>query len=500
LTPSKEYKSMNNLAMLQGAANNQVMPGIGSANDIATLVKSLQAGQLAGGQLFNDQAASGGPLKVESLDKTLKVLTHTNETIRLLRRMPVSRASSTVEEFNQLLSYGNTNSGTYQEGELPQEEDSQYVRRAELVKFLGVTKSVSHPMTLVTPAHGAVIQREVNNGSLHVLKIADQLLTKGNSKVIPENFDGIYRLHEKYDGFATLEQYWASQYVIDLRGRRLGEADIEAAAQVIVDNFGLATDLFAPPKVLSNFVGNFYGNKFININSPQVSAGVVGQNVQAFESQYGRINMTFDVFMGKDATKKTTTGASSNRAPAAPTVSATDAVSAGATNSRWGAGDAGDYFYAVAAVNRYGISQITAGSSVTVAATGAVDITFTSGGGANPATGYIIYRSNEGAATAAAATFYPLFAVSAAELAAGYDGGAAGKIRDLNRILPDTDQCFLIQNNDEVHAMRQLAPLMKMDLSINSPAYRFMILYYITHLLFAPTKMVRFVNVGNATP
>ena len=37
---------------------------------------------------------------------------------------------------------------------------------------------------------------------------------------------------------------------------------------------------------------------------------------------------------------------------------------------------------------------------------------------------------------------------------------------------------------------------MKMDLAVISPAYRFMVLLYGTPLLFAPRKMVRFVNIG----
>ena len=44
----------------------------------------------------------------------------------------------------------------------------------------------------------------------------------------------------------------------------------------------------------------------------------------------------------------------------------------------------------------------------------------------------------------------------------------------------------------------QLAPLMKMDLAILSPAYRFMVLLYGTPFLYAPKKLVRLINIGRA--
>ena len=43
---------------------------------------------------------------------------------------------------------------------------------------------------------------------------------------------------------------------------------------------------------------------------------------------------------------------------------------------------------------------------------------------------------------------------------------------------------------------KQLAPIMKMDLALLSPAKRWMVLMYGTPILKAPRKLLRFVNVG----
>lgn len=113
----------------------------------------------------------------------------------------------------------------------------------------------------------------------------------------------------------------------------------------------------------------------------------------------------------------------------------------------------------------------------------------------NAATAFRIYRTKVGAT--ATGEFYPLFEVSVSEQTAGYDGAAAGLIRDLNHFLPDCDQAMLVQFDNEVVEFAQLAPLMKMDLAVLSPAFRFMVLLYGTPFLYAPKKMVRFINIGN---
>ena len=54
----------------------------------------------------------------------------------------------------------------------------------------------------------------------------------------------------------------------------------------------------------------------------------------------------------------------------------------------------------------------------------------------------------------------------------------------------------MIENNDQIYSLKQLAPLMKMDLARLSPMDRFMILMYCTLQLYAPKKMVSYINIG----
>ena len=486
-----------------GLDNKVLFGGNTSVEDLENLNKALAAGSITGRDTTNLTTASGSPLKVESLEKTLKVLTFSENDVAMWRNIPKAPAFNTVEEYNQLTSYGQDRGGFNNEGELPNEEDATYVRRAQLVKFLGTVRSVTHPMTLVNTMIGSAIEREAKNGTLWVLRKLDKALYTGNSVIVPQEFNGLITQHAANDDFSTIDQYMSSAQVVDLRGVPLAEAHIETAAEGIIESFGLGNSLYAPPKVLSDFVKNFYGNKFIQPNTAALDAGRMGQRVKSFESQFGNINLNYDIFFNQLPAVYNGSAATSINAPLAPTTTndntavvpvGTDAL------GKFVSADAGTYLYAVAAINRYGNSALTVLYTTlsSIVAGGACDLVFTNTASTNPATGFQIYRTKKGSVAYTAATFYPIFQIPLASLAAGYDGGAAGAVRDRNRWLPNCNQAILIQEDQEIIEFKQLAPLMKMDLAITSPAYRFMVLLYGTPFLYAPRKMIRFVNVGFA--
>lgn len=471
--------------------------GMGSSENVDQLNKALQAEQITGMQTQNMTDASGAPLKVESLEKTLKHITFRESDIRLWKDIPKKPAYNTVEEYNQQTSYGANRGGWNREGELPEEEDSIFVRRAQLVKYLGVTKSVTHQMTLVNTMIGSVMERTIKDGTLWILRTLNQGLYFGDEKLVPEQFNGFLAQQMRSDAWASYAAYMDSEVVVDLRGNALTESAIEDGANYIVENYGLGTQIYGPPSVLSNFVKNFYGNKFIVPNTPSLSDGIMGQRVQAFDSQFGRIGLNHDVFFKKNPAKNSASPATSQKAPNKPVwdTATPAAVVTSVAGSKWAAEDAGNVMYAVSAINRFGESELAIyDTAVAAVAACAVDLKFADGGGINKATSYRIYRSFVGGT--ATGMFYPLFDVTLDDLQRGFDGGAASIIRDMNRWLPDTDQSALFQFDNEVIEFAQLAPLMKMDLAVLSPAFRFMVLLYGTPFLYAPKKMVRFINIG----
>ena len=72
----------------------------------------------------------------------------------------------------------------------------------------------------------------------------------------------------------------------------------------------------------------------------------------------------------------------------------------------------------------------------------------------------------------------------------------AGSLADINRVMPFTETLYVGEMDSQVLTFRQLAPLMKMDLAVLAPAYRWMILLYGVPILFAPRKWAKLINIG----
>lgn len=477
-----------------------------SREQLATLTKALEAGSLQGGNIGNPNQTNGGALKTESLEKNLKLLTFRESDIRFWKRFPKSAAFNTVEEYNQQTSYGADRGGFNNEGELPEEEDSQYVRKAELVKYLGVTKSVTHQMQLVSTNIGSIVQKETSNGIMWILRKANRGLFHANAYMISQEWNGLSAQHANNDAYSTMEAYFTSPVVIDLRGKTLREANIENGCRTILTKFGQADLLIAPPVVLSDFAAGFYSSKRIVVGQPNaIKDATMGQHISKFQSMYGLIDFEYDIFAAKPAGHLPSFPATSPKAPSAPTSGGAPVVAADAS-TRFTDG-AGNYYYAVSAINRYGESAMTQlGGTVAVTAADAVTLTFTASAGAYQPTAYRIYRSLVNPANTYANTvMYPIFDLAATgtgkfgSLAAGSDGAAAGSVKDKNRWIGATEEAWLLQSDTDVIEFKQLAPLMKMPLAKLSPADRFMVLLYGTPLLYAPDKMVRYINVGRDT-
>lgn len=489
---------------LQDYAVGTQFGGDYSQQDVELLYKAMSAGQMTGRETTDLQDASGAPLKVESLENTLKILTNRERHTPFFYRIAKKPATNTVEEYNQLVSYGNMDGGSILEGELPENADSIYVRKAQLIKYFGVVGGVTHQMQLVQTGSGVanMIATETKNKVELMTKILEHYLPFADSRKVPTEFNGFFAQHEMESGYPTMDLYQDSEIVVDLRGSVLTDTAIERASLGVVENYGIADMLISSPRVFSNFVTRYHHNKRILPIEQQVRDGVFGQRVARIETQNGSIETMQSNFF-KFSTKKTLTNtATSAKAPAAPVADTTTPKAAVADTTNRFENFTGDYYYAVSAKNRFGESALTVlgNSAVSVSAGNSVDLKFTAGTGTpETATCFCIYRSKKNpTGTASQTEFYKIFEVAAADVTKGYDGAAAGSVRDKNRFLPDTDQAMLVEwDPDQVLAWKQLAPMMKMNLALIAPISRFMVLCYGTTMLYAPKKMVRFINIGS---
>jgi hypothetical protein len=474
----------------------------GQQDGAVELQKAMQAGAITGrdttGQLLTQE-----PLKAESLDKTLKLLEFRTQDIKLWNAISKTTAYNTVEEFLQLSSYGTDRGGFYDEGELSDVEDSKYVRRSELVKYMQVTGEVTMQAQMVR-SYVDAMKKEVENKMMWIMRLVNRNLTTGDSEIISQQFNGIYKQHASIGSgqeylFQTFEQYYNDETVIiDLRGQSLKQQHIQDASVNIDLNYGNIDTLFAPTTVISGLAKDYFQSQRILLGgSMSGNQGFTGGAVpKAIATTLGDVALMSDKFMKADPPKMSSTNASSNKAPAAPTFSTVALASD--SLSKYTGTELGDCFYAVSAINRYGESALTVNSTaVTLVAGSRVDLTIAAGSGAYAAQGYVIYRTKVTTQpTPAGLEFFPIFKVSTAQLAGGYNGATSGKIGDRGYYLPGMEQAFATEMTEEIMTFKQLAPISKLDLAVLSMSRRFITFLFGTPQLFAPRKVYRFINVN----
>lgn len=447
---------------------------MGSEAQVADLNKALSAGYATSPETQSD----GGAFRVESLDHSLKVLTYSDQHIKLWKKIAKQKAYNTVEEYNQLLSYGNEAGGFLSEGELPQTQDSNYQRKASFVKFMGVTREVTHPMTLVNSAHGDVVSRMNQDGILWMLKKIERALFWGNSKLAPGGTEYV-----EFDGLDNLIH---PDQVIDLKGGHFEEKHMNYGAQMIVENYGIPTDLHLPYEVMGQFSQEFFPKE--RVLMPTQGGYQAGVVVDKFQTHGGPVEFNPNIMLKKTA--EVPTSAIGAKAPAQP--AEVTAVLDASTAGDFAKSGAGVYVYYVTACNRYGES-IPTKVTADVAINGATDLgkavklTIKNAGTSMFTVDFFkVYRTEADGKKA-----YEIGKVAASSVGAN----SLTTFVDKNEIMPNTYTAFMGEMSEQVLAFKQLAPLMKMDLAILAPSYRWMLLLYGVPQLYAPKKWMRFRNI-----
>lgn len=462
--------------------------GLETTANIHELSKALEAGY----EIVNQ--TGGSALRVESLEGSLKVVTYTAHHIKFWKKIPKSPAYSTVEEYNQLIAYGSDAFGFVGEGELPPTQDSNYARRTSLVKYIGTTREVTHPMTVVHPAHGDVIALENQNGILWLLNLIENALFKGDASLA---FDGEA---EQWDGLDALIDPTS---FIDLAGDPLQEADIEEAANLLVEQFAYPTDLWLGTRVASDLTKTFYPRERVQLPAPQ--NGMVGMSVNSIMTQAGVMEMNPNVFL-----KRLPSPPAAATSPSAPVTPASVTSGLSGTDgdfTKRAPQGTNEYGYAVTAANRFGESApvfIAANQAILQAEKEAgnhIDLTITNNAsvGSFPPEYFRVYRTVALASGAAVSTTNTDFSLIAQVPAASQANSGVTTLDDLNFILPFTEIAYIGEMTPSVLTFRQLLPMMKMDLAVLAPAYRWMILLYGVPVLFAPKKWLRMINIGRLT-
>lgn len=453
-----------------------------AGSQFGEISSDLHKALLVGDSVNNPGTAAGEgfPLRVESLEKTLKNVTYSSDKAILWKNIFKSPAFNTVEEFNRIKDYGDDVGGFISENDTPEVNDSTYERAFEKIKFMGTTRELSFASSLVRPAHGNVEAQEVVNGTNWLLRVIERSLFFGNDTFIPVQLNGLEKQISENAPNTDLN-------VIDMRGLPLTEDIVNDAALIIrtEPNYGTATDMYMSDGVYSDLAKQFYPAQRL---PPGYTGGMVGTLVKGMHSQSGAIMFNPDVFIQEGPKAPTVGLGNASKRPSNPSESVAPAAVAlgGGETSYFGATDAGDYRYKVVAVNRYGYSAAVALTGpVTVAA--GQKVTMTIADGSTVGTAYDLYRTDKDGA-AGTERFMARYVRT----------GATTVLTDFNADLPGTSKSFLIQQNVEFFTIKQLAPFMRVPLATVSTSKRWMQLIFLTLQVFAPGKGLVFKNIGRA--
>lgn len=466
--------------IIDQVANDPSVTGFGSmdAAKVDALQKALSISQNYG-TTAPGALQGGSALAVEDLDRTLKLVTHGLEHLKLWKDIIKEKVVQTVHEYNVQNSYGQEVSPFFQMGGTPQSTDANYDREFIQVKYLGTQGQVQHNLTLIQAAHGPVIAREVKNKTVELLARNERAMFEADSAINSLEYDGIEaqitvkeaQSQYKSTAFAGYNGVGEDDSVIlDIRAKFDGEV-AERMALVNVNNFGMAMDCYLGTDIHSVFSREFYLKQRTLPGETLTSGNRVKEHT-------GSIDYRFKPSLFNRPRISPMTASISGQA--APTLSG--GASPADASSQFEAGDAGAYGYQLSMVYADGETLPSALTSVTVAAGDIVTV--------QPA-----YTGSP---------LYALVFRTAKDDAAGQAkcigrvkvlGTGVAVVIDRNAIVPGTGKAFLLMHDADALAWKQLGSMIKYDLAVTDTSYKWLQLMYGTPLVAAGRKHVIAKNI-----
>lgn len=441
-------------------------------------VEELQKALSIGGEYASStpgQLSGGAALAVEDLDRTLKLVTHSMEHLRLWKDVIKQKVGQTVTQFNVQNSYGAEVSPFFAMGGTPTGTDASYNREVYIVKYLGTQGSVQHNLTLIQAAHGPVVAREVKNKTIELLARNERAMFEADASINALEYDGVDKIirtkqsdaQYKSTAFAGYDSVGSDDSVIiDAKGAGLDEDLNEDACLRAVNNFGMPMDMYLSTDIHSNFSRAFYAKERTRPGDRTAAGYLVPEFV-------GTLNFKFKPSLFNRPRK--TPLAASVSASAAPTLA--NALSPADAASKFAAADAGSYGYKVSAVYADGETLPSAETTVTVAAGDKVTMEVSYSG--TPLY-FNVFRTAVGA-TGSAWEFIGRIARATS--------GTAHTL-DLNERIPGSARAYLLMHDPDVLCWKQLGSLIKYDLAVTNTSYQWLQLLYGMMVIQAPRKNV----------
>lgn len=452
---------MDAQALLQQFAGAQVggapILGGSTGGSNGELLKALEASNY---QTDVSTLTGGGALGVQSLDAAMKTTVQENEHFTLFNRLMSTNATNIVDEYVRQSSVGGFLGGsTNSQMGVVRSAQGEYSREVGLVKFLMTLRQVGYVLNIGKNIVEATAVEE-RNGALQLLTDTNYLLYHGNADASPTQFDGIFAQIDKELAAGRMPD----ENVIDLQGAKLDSIEAISRINASVSGYGSwgrSTDIFLPNSVQTDL------NTGLDPSFRWAPEGgntpMLGGHVSKIRLQNGTMQTNMDTFIHDEANPMVhpfevfNASIASSLAPLNP-VSVTVSAATSDASSQFTSTRAGNYYWAVAAIDATGkgMSQVVKSSQTAVAAGKKAVLTITRSSAATES-GYAIYRSRQDGTNDT--TDFRLVKVIAIS-------GATTTFTDLNRDIPGTVSVPLLNMaaNADAIGWRQFQAMTKIPL------------------------------------
>lgn len=346
----------------------------------------------------------GRALQREDLEATLvSVLDVKQNDLKVFHKLHKQPVSSTVHQVTRQTGVGDDEFLFVSEGEKASEDDPSFERKIYETKYMSSKWQVSHPLTLTDNAENPINAQKIS-AVLRVSKGTERTIFHGDSAVNPKQYDGFLKIiRASASNTDVPEKNRATR--IDLRGLEIGEkntdlginADINlfnSVSEKIYTKGGELSEAYFPPVLAQQFWNVMQDRLRFTTQDSRMGFSELPDIPTATGST---IKIKGDCGADKMFKVKGVISAVGDSTKRPNTPSALTAVAAADSESEFSTGFAGNYMYAVHAMNAYGISAgKTIETAVAVASGNKVTLTITPDTNGAVATGFIITRSNAG--------------------------------------------------------------------------------------------------------
>lgn len=478
------------------------------ASKLETLAKSFAAGY----QGLNNAGRTGvSALAYDNLDPVMRSITLEDSDFLLSKDIPTLKATQSVYHYQVKTAVRSGVDLAGWESFLPQEDASQYMRVAEVLKVYGIKKSITQMAQMINDVNGYTVDLEKENDTNAALAMAEAMerdLYNGGDlfmdasgaidATVASNINGPIR---KIRGIqANVREGDQSQrgipgdfigfgnnrsVIFDRKGGPIERSFLDKVVTAVGDSRGSVAEAHCTTSQLAEFRATFFPIERADINQSFAINGPAVSNDEKVKfpvmTARGKIDFIPTVFKYLESRPVQRVGSA---ATPPNTPAAVAALGGSATGSGFTAGEV--YGYRVQAVNIGGKSAPSALSSVTVAVDNRYnEVAITNVAGAEY---YDVYRTPKETA-----------GLAGTEMLIGRvlpSAGATTLFRDNGRIIPGLDSIVLLPRDKHRAKLAVLGNLLnKLQLGVKGTAFETIYISYYALVLDRPRSFAICDNV-----